>query len=185
MSTPRVGSSSSSTSASCTSSRPSATFCWLPPDSVATVSSGPAARMPSVRIQSRVIARWAARLSHPFVEHDAKPVSVRLSATDIGSARPSPLRSSLRYPTRWPMRRAGESAVVDGSDAIRTAPDATGASPKSARTSSVRPDPIKPAMPRISPRRSVNEARRTPGGAARSRTSSATSPGEAVRAGNN
>ncbi len=82
------------------------------------------------------------------------------------------------------MRRAGESAVVDGSDAIRTAPDATGARPKSARTSSVRPDPIRPAMPRISPRRNVNEARCTTGGAARSRTSSATSPGEAAREGN-
>ena len=53
-------------------------------------------------------------------------------------------------PAPWRHRCCGDAAPAVGADA--DAPDRTGSRPKIARSSSVRPAPTRPAMPRISPR---------------------------------
>ena len=56
--------------------------------------------------------------------------------------------------------------------------------PNTVCASSLRPEPIRPARPTISPARTVRLTPRTTGGATRSRTSSTGSPGLAANLGN-
>src|SRR5690606_8757789 len=64
-STPRVGSSSSSTLHSRSSHRASTTFCWLPPESVRTSRSTPAGRTSRSTRRSSAAERSAARSRNP------------------------------------------------------------------------------------------------------------------------
>ena len=174
---PRVGSSSSRTSASWCSRRARATFCWFPPERLSTGWSGPWVRMPSRPIQRRAASFMRLRLRRPNRVYGSRRDRVRLSATVRLPARPSVLRSSERYPTPWRIILGGPQPV-QVTPRTRTSPLATGSRPKTARTSSVRPEPMRPAMPRISPRRSSRSASSgmsSPVRAARSSTGSPTS----------
>ena len=154
---PRVGSSSTRTSTSWCSSRASATFCWLPPDSSPTGWRGCAQRMPRRSIHRAAAASCRAgstvnagteRLEprQRQVVGDAQPEREAFARAVLAEhahplppalVRPGPARSRRRRVTRPPL---------------------TGSRPKSARSSRVRPAPSSPAMPRISPRRSVSVA---------------------------
>ena len=58
--------------------------------------SGVRALTPRACIQCAACSRWSPSSSQPRVAHAEKFVIVMLSASDIVSASPSPLRSSLR-----------------------------------------------------------------------------------------
>ena len=90
---PRVGSHSSRMRGSSSSHLPITTFCWLPPDSVATGSSG-TALICMRRMMSPTAPRSRARSSSGPRRQRDSVAAVRLSATDIASISPSVLRSS-------------------------------------------------------------------------------------------
>ena len=95
-STPRVGSSSSSTSESTASHLPSATFCWLPPLSVPTATSGDAARTRIVRITRSTIGAVRDFRYGSSRQRNAVTAIVRLSRTDRPSTSPRTFRSGGR-----------------------------------------------------------------------------------------
>src|SRR5258708_15838105 len=101
------------------------------------------------------------RSTHPQLEQEPKLVRVTLSATDKDNARPSALRSSLKYPMPRAMRLAGLLRNGNFCPSTVMFPACGVCNPKSARNNSVRPDPIRPAMPSISPRRTCRLALRT------------------------
>ena len=86
-------------------------------------------------------------------------------------ASPSAARFSLSMPAPCDHRAAGDAGPEYTPTVIR--PLRTGSSPKIVRSSRVRPAPSRPAMPTISPRRSVSVA--PPGWS--SLSSSSASPG--------
>ena len=119
--------------------------------------AGPAARMPRRSIHRRARSAAAA----PATRRSRAPgpssrVRVMLSAMFRFVASPSPVRSSLSMP----MPRRHQSAGANGPACTPsfTDPLFTASSPKSPRSRRVRPAPSRPAMPRISPRCSVNDA---------------------------
>ena len=97
-STPRVGSSSSSTSQPCSSHRASTTFCWLPPESVRTGRVGRAvARELRGHVADRGQLGVAAEEARP--REPAQRGSETLRDTGSVSSRPWLLRSSGQRPT--------------------------------------------------------------------------------------
>src|SRR5581483_4623298 len=161
------------------SQRPIRTFCWLPPESVPT--SCTAGRI--VRIWRRATACATSRRSFagfriPRNATRPRTASVRLSRTDIGSIRPSVLRSSgtSAIPIRSLMASAG-LRILRATPSTRISPPARRRAPKSVMNRSRCPWPARPPIPRISPRRSANEtpATRSPRRSLTSSTGTASS----------
>ena len=169
---PLVGSSRSSTSARWCSSRASATFCWLPPESVRAACHG-RARLDRERLHpgAGLVALRAAP------QPAARRAGAVAGAGDVvgeGHRRAPGLRPCDPRSGSRGRRRDASPATPCARDAVRARgrrPLSAGSRPISARIVSVRPEPTRPATPRISPRRSRNAARRTAGGDATSTTS--------------
>ena len=75
------------------------------------------------------------------------------------------------------LRAADGLRIETGLPLTRISPDVAGVMPKMVRASSVLPEPISPAMPRISPARKVRSISRTASPQQSPRSSRATSPG--------
>ena len=153
---PRVGSSSTSTSTSWCSSRADRHLLLVAAGQLADRL----ARAPRSGSPRRSIHRAAARVL-PRRQHrerrardGSSRVSVMLSATLKPSASPSPraILAEHAHPLPPPIVRR---RTVRNTRRRVTRPLFTGSRPKIARSSRVRPAPSSPAMPRISPRRSV------------------------------
>ena len=186
-STPRVGSSSSSTRPSRCSQRANTTFCWLPPDSCPTGCSGPWQRTRRVRMKPCTRRLSSPCCSQPPRDTADRSDSVALMRMGCERSRPWDLRSSVTRPTPAAMACSGEAkprcqvrfAAMAGFGVVAifciavcafpsggracfcadsgckvTLPRSARSAPNSKRTSSVRPDPTSPAMPKISPARS-------------------------------
>ena len=91
---PRVGSLSRMTFGLVISHLAMTTFCWLPPDKVPTGTAVPSVLIPSSAIISSIALLSAARSMRPTRDSCDSEAKERLSRTDIGSIRPSVLRSS-------------------------------------------------------------------------------------------
>ncbi len=147
-STPRVGSSNSSTRGRAASHLAMTTFCWLPPDRKRT--SWPVPREVSrTRSSSSARARASGGRSRAGT---ALVTSRTLSRTDWRSASPSALRSSLTsaIPARIACRgRRGRSRLPP----TVISPAVNGSAPNRARARALRPEPWSPPTPRISPAR--------------------------------
>ena len=156
MSIPRANSSMSRTSGCRWSHFATTSFCWLPPEKISagelsrltSKARGPAtsfARLSCRRLLStgpRATARMS--LSVMFVA----ALSERCSPSDFRSsgARAIPSLSAART-----VRGQGTSSPL-----TKSRPRAVGSAPANARSSSVLPEPTRPAIPSISPRRRVN-----------------------------
>ena len=155
---PRVGSSTSRTSGLRASHFASTTFCWLPPDSSAAARATSGVRIDSWRRESSASAVSAARSTTPPRDSAVRFGSAMFAAIAKSSSSPCALRSSG---TR--QSPAAIAAATDPGGRVRpstaTWPPLTGSMPKTARASSVRPAPTRPASPRISPRCSVRSTR--------------------------
>ena len=156
-STPRKGSSSSSTRAGLNSQRPSATFCWLPPESDSIGASGPLQTTPSRSIipsvprcssRTRVSPRRTKRLS---------TASVAFARTDHSGISDWPARSSGTRCTPRPIASAG----LAGGERLAVEQDRP---PARAAGRTARP------AARTCPRRSARSARAPRRRAARGRT---------------
>ena len=79
-----------------TSQRPSATFCWLPPESSRTGVSRDAVFTASASTRRAASRRSAARSRNPFRDTRASEASVRLANTGRSSTTPWRRRSSGR-----------------------------------------------------------------------------------------
>ena len=153
---PRVGSSISTTSGSMLSQRASTTFCWLPPERNCT--SWP--RLCGDDVEAGQHARASRAGRSPYDGGRPTRTTPRaLSRIDWLSASPLALRSSVmkarraRTPWRGLLTSSGAPSRV-------TLPRATGWTPKTVSSSSVRPEPWRPARPTISPARTVERRRR-------------------------
>ena len=103
-------------------------------------------------------------------------VAQTLSTMASGSARPSPVRSSLRKPRPARTRCAVVLRVVVPSRPCSvTVPPVSTSSPKIARTNSLRPEPMRPPIPSTSPALRSKLASWSVGGDRSARTDSATS----------
>ena len=132
------------------SQRASTTFCWLPPE-----------RNCDLLVHAR--AETASEESRPGTSRRAPPVRrgktarttpSALSRIDWLRASPVALRSSVISASPARMAARGER----GRTARRrrsSSPRVNGSTPKTASSSSVRPEPCRPATPTISPARSV------------------------------
>ena len=96
-STPRVGSSASSTRGAPSSARANSTFCWLPPDSAATLVSADGVLTPSRSICAATTGRSRARRTNPACATSPSASSETFSRTESVSITPSRWRS----PGRW------------------------------------------------------------------------------------
>ena len=111
----------------------------------------------AARESSGACARaWRARSSKPprASAADAWRTGCRRSRAAARALRPCGPRSRSRRPRARRCGRAHPCARRRAPAHARRCPPAGSSSPNSARTSSVRPEPTRPAMPRISPRRS-------------------------------
>ncbi|MNP24622.1 hypothetical protein D3C76_1173940 [compost metagenome] len=106
------------------------------------------------------------------------------SSTDRHGNRPLSLRSSVNRAKPFSMAMCG-SVMRTTSPSRRISPPSLGVMPKIASATLVRPEPINPAMPRISPAcRSKDTSLKMPS-SLRSRTDSNRSPIGVSRSGNN
>ncbi|MNI42420.1 hypothetical protein D3C73_967160 [compost metagenome] len=159
---PRVGSSNNNTEQSRSSQRPITTFCWFPPDSSDTSCVGLELRM---RMASTW--RWAkdnssALLTTPALEISAMLPRAMLALIDCVSSKPSPLRSSVIKAIPCATASAGERmAATRAGEPSATVPLSGTSAPKIRRSNSVRPAPISPDMPKISPARTSKDTSRT------------------------
>ena len=153
---PRVGSSKMIARGCIASHFASTTFCWLPPESEPTSVADARARG----------CRAAAARPRPApLRRRAAPARLRRAPASCGSemfsaierSSTTPLRLAvLRHQVDAPRRsRRAASRSRPRAPSSRTVPPSSGSMPKTARASSVRPAPISPASPRISPRRTV------------------------------
>ena len=130
------------------------TFCWLPPDNAPTTISGRCGRTSKARIASRASARSRDGDMRNSGETRSSTVKTTLRPTVSRISRPLPRRSSVTRPSPSPrafrieVRRAGAPSISTRPDHL-PAP----AAPYSAVRSSVRPAPMIPARPTISPSR--------------------------------
>src|SRR4051794_20731817 len=172
---PRVGSSTISTFGPVASHFARTTFCWLPPESVLTVSAIRAYLTWSLTAQSRERLRSAPRSIRPALTVVRSPVRPMLRSMDMSITRPWARRSSGTRAR--PAAMAVEGApLVSFLPSISTSPASQRSTPKTARATSVRPAPTSPARPTISPRRTSKETSvKTPSRVSR-RTLRATSP---------
>ena len=149
---PRVGSESTSTSRSRASTRPSTTFCWLPPDSVVMRRSGDGGA-DVVALDRRAHApALGARVEHARARELARPRDGEV----LGHAARRQQRGPLAVVGHEadPARERGCAAARGrrAGRATRTLPW-LGIAPASASPSSALPEPTSPATPTISPRR--------------------------------
>lgn len=182
---PRVGSSRMISRGLPASHLPITTFCWFPPLSERPPdSSPPRATSRTLAASSPVRRRSAPLLSQPpHREADTEPSTTldRLSRMGRSRNNPSCARSSV-------------TNAIPAAIAARTSPRRSGLpstsirpvfppSPKTARATSVRPEPMSPASPKISPWAMSNEIPCTRALSSRSRTDSMTSGRGRGRAG--
>ncbi len=109
---PCVGSSRISTFGRVASPRASATFCWLPPESVATRARTEAALIPSRETNDSASRSSAARSTSPSRLSSRSTPSEAFAATDISLTTPKRRRSSGTY--AMPRRRASSGLRIDG-----------------------------------------------------------------------
>ena len=152
---PRVGSSMISSRGLVASHLPSTTFCWLPPESLPTICSGPRARMPK-----RAMASVASASSSPRSMKPRRAIR-RSTASDtfwrrvIGRMSPGcrDPRARRRCRAAWPRAALPiRDRLAVEQDLARASP---GVMPNTVCASSLRPEPISPARPTISPARTV------------------------------
>ena len=153
---PRVGSSRMITPGLVSSHLARTTFCWLPPLRNCTSCAGEAITIESDwRAASITWSSWR-RWMMPLRVSRAKTGRVRLLRIDWSIKSPCRLRSSgararpaaIAWRGSWPRR---------GTPLIVTRPRCKGSAPKSARATSLRPEPTMPASPTISPSCRVSE----------------------------
>ena len=147
-SSPRVGWETTSTCGSRDSTRARSTFWMLPPESVATRSSG-RALMAKRSMSSSAWASMRLRSSRPPGAKSSMCSRTRLSATGRSSTRLA-WRSSGMRPTPAAMTVCG-SAPASSAPSTRMLPAITPRMPPSTSASSVWPLPETPATPTISP----------------------------------
>ena len=153
---PRVGSSRISTRGLIASHLPSTTFCWLPPDRFTTCWW-----MDGVLMRKRATSASATRRSARAVEQAQARVAVRRPGSDVfcgdrhrqHQAVPLAVFGRQEHAARR-SRRAGARGAKAGRRASSCRASA-GVTPKIVCISSVRPEPTRPAKPRISPRPAV------------------------------
>lgn len=172
---PRVGSSTISTFGPVASHLARTTFCWLPPESVDTASAIRAYFTWSLTAQSSERLRSAPRSTSPAFTVVRSPVRPMLRSMDMSITRPWARRSSGT--SARPAAMAVEGApFVSAWPSTATSPASHRSTPNTARATSVRPAPTRPARPTISPRRTSNDTSvKTPSRVSR-RTLRATSP---------
>ena len=152
MSTPAVGSQSTSSAGSRARQRATTTFCWLPPLSVEIGAPGPAVTTPRRCVQrstSCASARWSSRPRRP---RPPRTDSDRFSLTANSAMIPSRPRSAG---TRGMSRSRASAASVHSlarSGSRRRPLTGCAAQPAITYGSSRTPAPARPAMPTISPR---------------------------------
>ena len=149
---PLVGSSNTRILGLVSSQRASSTFCWFPPDKVDTGwSYDPARRR---RLSSSLSASSPISLggSSPWRDPRRRLAMVTFSLIDSSGSRPSTLRSSVSRPMpAFIMVRGPVGFTATPSTSI--SPATMGVAPNSDSSSSLRPEPSSPPMPRISPPR--------------------------------
>ncbi len=149
-STPWVGSSKIRSRGPVASQRANETFCWLPPDSEPPIASGPDAFTPRSLICRSASERSAIGRSQVPGKIRSCTAIVMLSAIGISRITPWRRRSSGTYAMPRATASRGDP-MVTGFPASSISPESAGVNPKRIRASSVRPAPIKPAIPTISP----------------------------------
>src|SRR5579859_7481337 len=153
-SSPRVGCAARISTGARDSSRARTTFCWLPPESVRALTSGPATRMSNSLMRSSALSRMAAQRSSPSLTNGAleNSLATRFSLTVKSSTRPTRCRSCGMWATfKSTMSLASRPARLR--PLILISPARTGRSPAMASTSSPWPLPSTPATPSTSPQR--------------------------------
>ena len=154
----------------------STTFCWLPPESVCTGSSRRWYLVCSRAVQSRARRRSPSPTSRPRRVSERSRVWVTLRWIERSMTRPCWRRSSGTSARPAAIAAFAECAGSSRPE-TRTVPESRGSTPNTARTTSERPAPTRPASATISPARTVNETSvKTPARLSPS-TSSTTSPG--------
>ena len=150
--------------AGCSSSRASATFCWVPPESCADGLRRVAALDPQLADPALRGGLLAAPLIQPRRPKRPSLVSVTLSARERSSIRPSSLRSSLRKPTPSRQRCPRGGAAGRGADDLHLAAgERVEAEDGPQQIRAARAD--RPARPKISPAPQAQAGPPQPGGA--------------------
>src|SRR5215469_13388948 len=150
---PRVGSSTISTVGLRPSHLASTTFCWLPPDSIATGSVSRPYLIFSRAAQSAAMVRSAEALISPApVRSRPREASATFCCTDMSMTRPCCRLSSGTNPIPAVIAPVGE-ALRSFRPRTVTAPASYRSMPKIARATSLRPEPTSPASATISPAR--------------------------------
>src|SRR5690349_6929822 len=155
-STPAVGWINTSRRGSLASARPITTFCWLPPDSAATSSSGPGVLTSRSPISLRAKpSRTAGRIT-PYRPRRSGTVIVMFSAIERPDTKPCWCRSWGTRPTPAP---SAALTLPEGRTrpSTLTVPPGCGRSPTTASAISRLPLPPPPARPTTSPDRTSNE----------------------------
>ena len=150
MSTPRVGSSRSSSRGSVLSARAMMIFCCMPP--LNSSRSGSCSRSPGRPRLSAILTAWSPAVSADQRKPRCRPswLSSRFSMTERSGTMPWRRRSSPTKPT--PALRASSAARGrKGLPSNSIEPLSMGRRPKMASAASLRPDPTNPPRPRISP----------------------------------
>ena len=148
---PRVGSSKMTTRLSRASHLPTTTFCWLPPDRLPASISSLGILMEKFCFAVCTISVTFLRFTTPsLLQAMSRFGSSMLERMESFTHRPSFLRSSGASTTPWRMASMGFLILIS-LPSSQISPDSLGSTPKIARVVSVRPAPIRPAKPRISP----------------------------------
>lgn len=186
-STPRVGCAAISSFGAWLISRPTISFCWLPPESEAAVTSMPGVRTSYSRTIRSVSARAALRSRNAPLLLGRSVTWPRMRFSQSGASSSSPCRWRSSGMTAMPSSRRLRVGVREMSTPSRVStPVSRWRMPMMASTSSDWPLPSTPAMPRTSPLWMVkvmpsSTARTTPSGSvAVSRRSSTVSIGVSV-----
>ena len=180
---PRVGSSRISTLGAVWSHLARTTFCWFPPDRLATLCSMEGVRTPSRATLSRASARSAPARTKPSAETLPREARETFSRTAMGRITPCSLRSSVTKPMPAAMASPGPRGLTRR-PSTRISPAPRRSAPNRHRAISVRPDPTRPANATTSPAWTVKlMSRRTPR-RDRPRTSSTGRPGARATLGN-
>src|SRR3954454_10566071 len=149
---PRVGSSMMSTFGLVASHLASTTFCWLPPDRNPTGSPSRWNLSWSLAAQSRASEASAPPpISPSALRSVRRRVRPTLRSIDISITSPCWRRSSGTSPMPARIAAVGEPGL-SATPSTSTWPASGVSMPKTARATSLRPAPTRPARPRISPR---------------------------------
>src|SRR4051794_8524774 len=153
---PRVGSSTIRTLGSVDSHLASTTFCWLPPDSVPTLSLREWNLSCSRWAHSSAMIRSALPAMSPMRVSRARLVIVALRLIDRSMTRPCWRRSSGTKATPAAIAAVG-LPLGSRRPWTSTWPPSALSTPKIARATSLRPAPTRPASATISPARTSKE----------------------------